>query len=251
MMSRKILIRPFEHIGELFFLVIAIFKSLFTTNKLFNKTIEQCYILGFKSFFSIFITAVFIGMVFTLQIISEFDKFGANYLIGGIVGLAIWRELGPLISAVVASGRIGSAISSEIATMKVSEQIEALEALSCDPIKILVTPRVIATTFMLPLLVCVADLAGFFSGLGIAYYIGNINMFAYFNSAQSMLNYYDIVGGLIKAGIFGFVLSLISCYQGLLSKPGAKGVGNATTKAVVISLVSIFILNYFLTVILF
>ena len=104
---------------------------------------------------------------------------------------------------------------------------------------------------MLPVLVCIADLVGFFSGLVIAQYVGHISHFAYFNSAQLMLNYYDIVGGLIKAVVFGFVLSLISCFFGYNSSSGAKGVGYATTKAVVFSLVSIFILNYFLTVLLF
>ena len=243
--------KPLHVTGELVFLFIDIIKAFFSTNKLFSKVIEQSYYLGVRSFFSTVVTASFIGMVFTLQIVTEFEKFGANYLIGGIVGLAIWRELGPLITSVVASGRIGAAISSEIATMKVSEQLEAIESLSFDPIKVLLAPRILATTIMLPLLVCIADLVGFFSGLLIAQWVGNISHFAYFNSAQLMLNYYDILGGLIKAVIFGFTLSFLSCYFGYTSNPGAKGVGYATTKAVVFSLISIFILNYFLTVLLF
>ena len=245
------LIRPVYLTGELVHLFFDVIKAFFTTYRLGSKVVEQCYYLGVRSFFSTVVTAMFIGMVFTLQIVTEFEKFGANYLIGGIVGLAIWRELGPLITSVVASGRIGAAISSEIATMKVSEQLEAIESLSFDPIKVLIAPRVLATTLMLPLLVCIADLVGFFSGLFIAKLVGNISHFAYFNSAQLMLNYYDILGGLIKAVIFGFTLSLLSCYFGYTSNPGAKGVGYATTKAVVFSLISIFVLNYFLTVILF
>ncbi len=243
--------KPFYIIGSLVILFFDVVKAFFTTHKLFSKVMDQSYFLGVRSLFSTILTAMFIGMVFTLQIVTEFEKFGANYLVGGIVGLAIWRELGPLITAVVACGRIGAAISSEIATMRVSEQIEAIESLSFDPIHILIAPRVLATTIMLPLLVCVADLVGFFSGLVIAKWIGNVSHFAYFNSAQLMLNSYDIIGGLIKAFVFGFILSLVSCYFGYTSNPGAKGVGYATTKAVVLSLILVFILNYFLTVVLF
>ena len=140
--------KPLNVTGELVFLFIDVIKAFFSTHKLFSKVIEQSYYLGVRSFFSTVVTASFIGMVFTLQIVTEFEKFGANYLIGGIVGLAIWRELGPLITSVVASGRIGAAISSEIATMKVSEQLEAIESLSFDPIKVLLAPRILATTIM-------------------------------------------------------------------------------------------------------
>ena len=145
------------------------------------------------------------------------------------------------------SGRIGAAIASEIGTMKVTEQIDALKALSQDPIKYLVVPRILAVMFMMPLLVGIADVAGFLSGFGVATLMGNINPYAYFNSASLMLQPADVYGGLIKAFVFGFIIALISCYQGLKTTAGAKGVGQSTTFAVVASLIAIFIINYFLS----
>ena len=250
-MFQRYIIRPLDHLGSVLILTVRIVIAIFSTQGFFKKVIDQCYLLGIRSFFATVVTAMFIGMVFTLQIINEFEKFGAKFLIGGIIGLAVWRELGPLLTAVVVSGRVGAAISSEIATMKVSEQIEALESLSLDPVKVLLMPRVVATTIMLPLLVCVADLVGFFSGMLVSKIVGNINRFVYLNSAQVMLTYYDILGGLIKAVVFGFALSVISCYFGYYSSAGAKGVGKATTRSVVVSLMVIFVLNYFLTMVLF
>lgn len=247
----KLLINPLSELGNIVILIVRVVKGTFTTHRLTTKVIDQCYQLGIRSIVSTVVTAIFIGLVFSWQMVTEFEKFGANLMIGGIVGLAIWRELGPLLTAIVASGRVGAAISSEIGTMKVTEQIDALEALSHDPVKYLVIPRVLAASIMLPLLVGIADIIGFLSGLLVAKVLVNMNHFAYFNSAQLMLGPFDIVGGLIKAVVFGFVISLISCYRGLNSGAGAKGVGETTTRAVVQSLMTVFVLNYFLTILLF
>ncbi|RAP29886.1 ABC transporter permease [Candidatus Marinamargulisbacteria bacterium SCGC AG-343-D04] len=227
------------------------FENIFSTYHLLPKCVDQIYSLGIKSLLITIITSSFIGLAFTLQIVREFQKFGANYMIGGIVGLAMWRELAPLLTGVAISARIGAAITSEIGSMKVTEQIDALKALSQDPIKYLVVPRVLAVTFMMPLLVALADAVGFLSGYLIAIPIGNINPYAYFKSATIMLSHFDIIGGLIKAIVFGFLIGLISCYKGLNAKSGAKGVGKATTQAVVTNLICIFISNYFLSFILF
>ena len=245
------LLKSFDNLGQLTLMTGDTLKKSFHTPHLFRRTVEQMYELGIKSLPITIITSSFVGMAFTLQVTKEFLDLGAGEMIGGIVGIAIWRELAPMLTGVVLSGRVGAAIASELGTMKVTEQIDALKTLSQDPIKYLVIPRVIATTLMMPLLVGIADIVGFFSGLLVAYNTGRINPWAYFESAETMLTMHDITGGLIKALIFGFVISILSCYTGMKAQSGAKGVGDNTTKAVVISLVLVFILNYFLSVALY
>ena len=247
----RFVINQFYEVGKCSLLALRFFKSIFFTHKLIRKVIHYIYLLGIKSLPITVITASFVGMAFTLQIVREFEKFGANYMLGGIVGLAVWRELAPLLTGVAVSARIGSAISSEIGSMKVTEQIDALKTLSQDPVKYLVVPRILSVMIMMPLLVGVADLVGFLSGFIVGVPLANINPNAYFSYATIMLGPFDIIGGLIKALVFGFFIGLLSCYQGLQTKAGAKGVGDSTTKAVVISIISIFILNFFLSYILF
>ena len=207
--------------------------------------------LGISSIGITIVTAFFVGMVFTVQIAKEFIKFGALKIIGAIVGLAFWRELGPILTGLIICGRVGSLIASEISTMKVTEQIDALIVLKKNPIGYLVFPRIIACMIMLPLLVGISDIIGFLSGLLIAVFYAGINPYAYFSSAQTMLTAFDIVGGLIKAFAFGFLISIISCDQGLRSKNGAQGVGKSTMKAVVFSMIVVFVLNYFMSLLLF
>lgn len=218
-----------------------------TTQRHWRRSIRQMRQLGIKSIPIMAITSIFVGMSFGLQIVNEFLKFGASDMIGGVVGLAFWRELGPMMTGVVFAGRVGAAISAEIGSMKVTEQIEALEAMSQDPVEFLVLPRVIACTFIMPLLVGVSDILGFFSGFGVAVASGRVNPFSYINSAENMLVVGDITGGLFKALLFGIIISLISCHFGLNAKAGARGVGEITTKAVVLSLISVFILNYIIS----
>ena len=241
----------FINLGGITQLAFRFFRSMFSPYKLYNKVINQVYLLGIQSLPITIITSVFIGMAFTLQIVLEFEKFGANFLLGGIVGLAIWRELAPLLTGVAVSARIGAAIASELGTMRVTEQIDALKTLSQDPVKYLVVPRILAVMIMMPLLVGVADGGGFMSGFFVGVPMANINPNAYFSSAINMLEPFDIIGGLIKALVFGFLIGVIGCYQGLNTKAGAKGVGISTTHAVVKTIISIFVVNYFLSYLLF
>ncbi|MAQ64308.1 MAG: hypothetical protein CL503_03310 [Actinobacteria bacterium] len=241
----------FINLGGITQLAFRFFRSMFSPYKLYNKVINQVYLLGIQSLPITIITSVFIGMAFTLQIVLEFEKFGANFLLGGIVGLAIWRELAPLLTGVAVSARIGAAIASELGTMRVTEQIDALKTLSQDPVKYLVVPRILAVMIMMPLLVGVADGVGFMSGFFVGVPMANINPNAYFSSAINMLEPFDIIGGLIKALVFGFLIGVIGCYQGLNTKAGAKGVGISTTHAVVKTIISIFVVNYFLSYLLF
>ncbi|MGE4169679.1 MAG: MlaE family ABC transporter permease [Candidatus Margulisiibacteriota bacterium] len=239
----------FDELGQITILTGQLIKRLFTEPFPMRRSLDQILQLGIASLPVTVITAVFVGMAFTIQVVREFLRFGAGDMVGGVVGLAIWRELGPLLTGVVVAGRVGAAISAEIGTMKVTEQIEALEAMSQDPVHYLVVPRVVACTYMLPLLVGIADIVGFLGGFVVAIASGRINPYAYFSSAQSMLHTIDIAGGLIKAVFFGFTIALLSSYMGLNAKAGAKGVGEVTTKAVVISLITVFILNYFLSLV--
>ncbi len=209
------------------------------------------FLLGVKSLPITVITAVCIGLVFAVQTIKELAKFAATGMVGGVMGLALWRELSPLLIGVVVAGRIASAIAAELGTMKVTEQLEALEVMSQDSIKFLVLPRVIAGVFLVPLLTGVGDVVSFLSGFAICFVSGQVNPVAYFDSAQNMLVVSDIGGGLIKACFFGFVITFVGCFYGLRTQSGAKGVGDGTTQAVVVSLVVIFISNYFLSLALF
>jgi phospholipid/cholesterol/gamma-HCH transport system permease protein len=245
------LINFLDQLGAITMLALKIFKKIIKGKIHFRNTFDEMVLLGIKSLPIVSITAAFVGMAFSIQVVREFLDFGAGEIVGGVVALAVWRELAPLLTAVVFAGRVGAAISAEIGSMKVTEQIEALESMSQDPIDYLIIPKILACTLLMPLLVGLADIIGYLSGLLVALGSGRINPVAYFESAQTMLRVSDISGGLIKALLFGFIIALLSSYMGLNTKSGAKGVGEATTFAVVISLISIFILNYFLSLVLF
>lgn len=196
-------------------------------------------------------SALFVGMVFAVQVATEFVKFGASKYVGGVMGIAVARELAPALTGIVISSRVAAAIAAEIGTMKVTEQIDALNAMGSNPIRYLVIPRFLACTFMLPVLTVLSDIFCFFGGYLVSIYLVKINAFDYINSAQRLLETSDIYGGVFKSFIFGMIISIISCRKGLKTQGGAKGVGEATTSSVVTSLISLFIVNYFLSVLLF
>lgn len=208
---------------------------------------RQLEFIGVKSFPIIALTGAFTGMVFALQTGYAFRQFNAEVFVGSTVGLALTREIGPVFTALMIAARAGSAMAAEIGTMKVTEQVDALSAMAVNPVHFLVVPRVIASTLMAPLL------AGVFSYIGIigAYFVAVDLLHIEPVTFQQKLVYYvdvdDVMGGLIKAAIFGFVLALISCYRGYRTEGGAEGVGRATTQAVVVSSVAILVMDYFLT----
>jgi len=244
-------LRFLSDLGNITVFMFQVISAMFTSKRRVRRTLDQMLRLGIQSNSVAIMTAVFVGMTFALQVLKEFVKFGAVKMIGGVVALAVWRELGPLLTGVVVAGRVGAAISAELATMKVSEQVEAMEAMAQDPIEYLVVPRVIALSLMVPLLIGLADTFGFLSGLLVVVASGKVNAYSYFSSADSMLKVPDITGGLIKGVFFGFLIAVVSSYMGLKATGGAKGVGDMTTKAVVVSLITIFIVNYVLSTLLF
>lgn len=208
---------------------------------------RQMEFIGVKSFPIIALTGTFTGMVFALQTGYAFRLFNAESFVGSTVGLSLTREIGPVFTALMVVARAGSAMAAEIGTMKVTEQVDALSAMAVDPIHFLVVPRVLASTIMVPLL------AGLFSVIGMlgAYFVStrllNIGEVIFKRKLYYYVDANDVVGGLLKSAVFGFVLSLLSCYRGYRTEGGAEGVGRSTTQAVVISSVSILVLDYFLT----
>lgn len=211
-------------------------------------TLDQMVKIGYDSLPLAAAASAFVGMVFAVQIATEFVKFGAGKYVGGIMAIAIARELGPALAGVVIAARVAAAIAAEIGTMKVTEQIDALEALGSNPVIYLVIPRFIACAAMLPLLTISSDIVGFIGGYLVGTYVVHINPVEYMETAQSLLKMWDVWGGLIKTFVFGMVIAIVACYKGLNAKGGAKGVGEATTSSVVTALISLFIVNYFLSI---
>ncbi|MFH0887086.1 MAG: ABC transporter permease, partial [bacterium] len=199
----------------------------------------------------VLITIASVGMVFALQIALEFVRFGAGKFAGAVMAIALARELAPILTGVVIAARVGASITAEIGTMKVTEQVDALTALGSNPIKYLVVPRLIACMVMLPLLTIFSMIIGFYGAYFVSTAFVKINPTDYMSSAQNLLKYPDVYGGLIKTIIFGMLIAVIACYKGLNAEGGAKGVGEATTSTVVTSLISIFIANYFLSILFF
>ena len=217
----------------------------------YPNIIEQMALVGPESLLIALVTSTTIGMVFTIQVAREFINIGAGQIVGGVLSLALTRELAPVLTAVVLAGRVGSAFAAEIGTMKVSEQIDALYILKTDPVDYLVIPRVIACCIMLPLLTIVSIVAGMIGGLIIANSIFGLPVRIFLDSARNFLNVWDICSAPIKAVCFGALISIIGCSWGLTTTGGAKGVGQSTTTAVVTSLLAIFISNFFLSWVMF
>jgi phospholipid/cholesterol/gamma-HCH transport system permease protein len=219
----------------------------FYTKMLLRQLIE----LGYYSLPVVGMTALFTGAALALQTYSGFSRFNAESSIAIVVVLAITRELGPVMAGLMVAGRIGAAYAAEIGTMRVTEQIDALTTLSTDPYKYLVLPRLLAGLTMLPVLVFIGDIIGVFGGYLVSVQDLHFAPIPYLKSTVEYLETRDVVSGLIKASVFGFIVTLMGCYHGFHSKGGAQGVGAATTHAVVSASILILLANYMLTSILF
>jgi phospholipid/cholesterol/gamma-HCH transport system permease protein len=212
---------------------------------------RQMVEIGFYSLPVVGLTAVFAGMVLALQSYTGFARFSAEGAIANVVVLSITRELGPVLAGLMVAGRIGAAMAAEIGTMRVTEQIDALTTLSTNPMKYLVAPRLIASVTMLPVLVFIADIIGVFGGYLVAVYKLGFNPANYLKNTWEFLEASDVISGLVKASVFGFLVTLMGCYHGYHSKGGAQGVGQATTNAVVSASILILCFDYILTEIFF
>ncbi len=193
------------------------------------------------------LTAIFSGMVIALQSYTGFSRFNAESAIAGVVALSVVRELGPVLAGLMVAGRVGAAMAAELGTMRVTDQIDALGTLSTNPMKYLVAPRLLAGTLALPLLVMIADILGVMGGFVIAVVKLGFGAKGYLSATVNLLTTVDVVSGLAKAGVFGFLIALMGCFHGYNSRGGAQGVGAATTAAVVVASILILSSDYVLT----
>jgi phospholipid/cholesterol/gamma-HCH transport system permease protein len=212
-----------------------------------RRIIEQMVQIGVDSVPVVILTAVFTGMVLALQATYQIAKFGADIYIGGIVGISMTRELGPVLTALMVSGRVGAAIAAEIGTMKVTEQVDALETLATNPVQYLVMPRVVAAAIMLPTLTALADFVGIAGGYAISTTTLGINPGVYIEKMNQLVHLSDIWIGLLKTVVFGIIIATVGCNQGFKARGGAEGVGRATTISVVTSCILILLSDVFLT----
>ena len=238
---------PIIAVQDFYFLFGNAVRNIFRKPHYWDDVIIQMDTIGVGSLWITSMTGFFSGAVMALQMGKALQQYGQTGKTGQVVSIILVRELGPALTALMVSGRNASGIASELGSMKVTEQIDAMRALGTDPIQKLVTPRMIATAAMLPALTVLADLVGMFGGFIVAYYIYALQPREYWSTTWKALDWHDVAEGLLKPFIFSFVVSLVGCYYGLRTTGGTQGVGRSTTQAVVTSGVLIFVLTFFIT----
>ncbi len=221
--------------------------NVFTPPHYLSDLLEQMDIIGVGSLPIVILVGFFIGAVMVLQTAQQFERFGQTALTGDVVAIALVRELGPTITGLMVAGRNSSGMASELGSMLVTEQVDALRAMGTDPMRKLVTPRVLATVLVLPLLTGMADFVGLIGGFLVSHFTLRLGAVEFWTRAIQALEFSDLMQGLTKPLFFGFILSTVGCYQGLTVRGGTQGVGRATTQAVVVSSVFILAVNVLLT----
>lgn len=247
----RIIIRFTEEMGSILLLLCSTIRHILFPPFDLRNILRQMLEMGIRSLPVVLITAIFTGMVLALQTYTGFKRFGAEALVGSVVALSMTRELGPVLTALIVAGRAGAAMAAELGTMRVTEQIDALETLATNPIKYLIVPRFISGLFMLPSLVVISDIIGIIGGYLITVGLFGASSTVYWKRTWDYLEVNDIYSGLIKAAFFGASIALISCHRGFYTSGGAEGVGKATTGAVVLSSMTILVSDYFLSAWLF
>lgn len=244
-------LQAFEEVGRFFYILYTTIYWAFRRPFDGKEWVRQMVRVGVNSIPVVGLTAMFTGMVMALQTYRGFARFHAEGYVASVVSLSLTRELAPVLAALMIAGRIGSSLAAELGTMRVTEQIDAMYAMATEPIQYLVVPRVGATTLMLPPLIALANGLGIFGGYAIAVGLLGANPVMYWAKTFQYLDLNDVFSGLIKAGVFGLILSVTGCSKGFFTTGGAEGVGRATTSAVVMASVVILISDFFLTKILF
>ncbi len=232
--------------------IVTLFRGLYWFKQSFKYRVlifEQMLLCGVESLPVVVVIALFTGMVVALQTGQALARFELEGTIGNVVAASICREMGPVFTAIIVAGRVGSSMAAQLGTMKVSEEIDALEVMSIDPNRYLVMPRVWSLLVMLPILTIFADLIGIVGGAVIARLQIGVSYYTFFDGVMANLEIKDIYTGMVKAVVFGLSISAVSCYQGLHARAGAQGVGRATTRSLVFSFLSILIFDYFITAI--
>lgn len=236
-----------EQLGEIALLALETFHCMFTRSLRIKQIFQQIYFVGVRSQVVVLTTGIFTGAVFAAQIQFQFHRLGMDSATGSVATLAMCRELGPVLSALMISGRVGSAMAAELATMKISEQIDALRALAVYPIEYLIVPRFIAMMISLPVLVAMAIAGGMAAGYIVAVPLLGVDGTYYWYNILQFTEARDMWIGLIKAFLFSIIIVSVSCQKGLMSGSGAESVGKATTEAAVSSSLSVLIANFFFT----
>ena len=247
----SLVIRFIEESGRIMLLFIKTPMWIFRPPLNLKNIVRQMEEVGVNSIPVVLIMSIFTGMVLALQSYTAFRRFNAEAFIGTVVALSMVRELGPVLSGLMVSGRVGAAMAAELGTMQVTEQIDALYALATNPIKFLIVPRFLAALFVMPVLVILADIIGIIGGYLVSVILLGTNSTIYIKRTWDYMELEDIYTGLLKACIFGIIIATISCYQGFSTRGGAEGVGKATTRAVVLSSLIILISNYFIAALMF
>ncbi len=217
----------------------------------FKQLLRQMVVVGIDSLPVVLLTAMFTGMVLALQTFTVLQRVGAESFVASLVSLSTVRELAPVIGGLMIAGRCGSAMGAELGTMRVTEQIDALEALATDPVHYLMVPRVWATTIMLPLLIALADGISILGGYLISVVYRGANAVSYMHRTYQYMDLRDLTSGLIKAAVFGLLISVVGCQSGFYTRGGAEGVGRSTTRSVVVASIAILVTDFFLTKLLF
>jgi len=231
-------------IGDLSYFTARFFRETFKRPFEFKELLNQCYHMGNKSLLLAVVTGFIIGLILTLQTRPTLMEFGAVSWMPSMVSISIVREIGPILTALVCAGRIGSGIGAEIGSMRVTEQIDAMEVSGTNPFKYLVVTRVLAVTLMLPLLVIIGDAVALFGSFLVENVKGNVSFVLYFNQVFDSLKFGDIMPATIKSFFFGLAIGIVGCYKGYYCKKGTAGVGKAGNSAVVLTSLLLFIIDF-------
>jgi phospholipid/cholesterol/gamma-HCH transport system permease protein len=247
----RLIITLTEETGKICILLYHTLRHMVVPPYELKNVVKQMLEIGVMSVPVVLITAIFTGMVLALQTFTGFKRFGAESLVGSVVALSMTREMGPVLTGLIVTGRAGAAMAAELGTMRVTEQIDALETLATSPVKYLVVPRFLSGLLMLPALTVVSDIVGIIGGYLITVGLFGASSTLYWQRSWDYMEMSDIYNGLIKSCFFGASIALICCYKGFYSSGGAEGVGKATTGAVVASFMAVLISDYFLSAWLF
>jgi phospholipid/cholesterol/gamma-HCH transport system permease protein len=239
----------FEGIGNVVQLLLRSVSYAGSLPRQWARFVEQCYLIGYTTLPIVAILSFFLGTVLALEAGYAMEGFGAKEFIGSLVGLSMARELGPMMTSVLLAGRVGSAIAAELASMTVYQEVDALTTMNIPPVKILVLPRLAAVLVMMPVLIIIANIVGWFGGSVVARYVSivGISPEMYFAALRHYTKFKDVMNGMAKAEVFGFVVVLVCCNIGLNTRGGPREIGAAVTRAVVVSLIMILVLDYFVT----
>ncbi len=234
----------FIEMGDMSFFAIRFFKEVFTRPFEFKELLRQCFNMGNRSLLLVGVTGFILGLVFTLQSRPTLMEFGAESWMPSMVSISIVREIGPVIIALICAGRIGSGIGAELGSMRVTEQIDAMEVSGTNPFKYLVVTRIVATTLMLPLLIVFGDTIALVGSAIVENLKGEVSYQLYFNQVFDALKFSDIIPATVKSFFFGFAIGLVGCYKGYHCKKGTVGVGEASNAAVVYTSMLLFIIDF-------